>query len=135
MGRGILLDELRAVALPVELERVGVEVVADRLEVLDGLGGRVQRQVGFVDAGFLDAVGHERLGRLRGVVTLGRHLDPRRRRVVGRGRVRALDRLGQADPALVHEHDVVGVRDGGPVVVGVAVRGRDPAGAGAAGDR
>ena len=124
MGGRVRLHELGAVAQAVQVHLVHPEVVADRLEILDRLLGRIERQVRFGDPGLGDAVVRERLGGGRRLRPLGRDLRTSGGLVVdGRG-LRALDGSGPTDPALVHVDDVVGLGDRRRVVVEVAVRNR-----------
>ena len=57
VARRVRLHVLRPVALAVEVELVDLEVLADRLQVLDRLARRVQRQLGLGDAALGEARG------------------------------------------------------------------------------
>ena len=134
MGRRVRLHELGAVAEAVQVHLVDAEVVADRLEILDRLRGRVEGQVRLGDSRLGHAVLRERLRRGRRGLAFGRDLRSCGREVVrGRG-LGALDRAGPTDPALVHVDHVVRVGDRGRVVVEVCVRIGDVAVAGPARD-
>ncbi len=135
VGGGVRLHVLGAVALAVQHQLVGAEVVPERLEVLDRVLRRVVRQVRDVRLRLGHAVGDVRLGRRVHGVALGRIGRIRGAGVVDGGRRGALDRVRQTDPALVHEHEVVVLGDLRVVPVRVAVGCGQAAVAGPTGDR
>ena len=135
MGRRVGLDVLGAVALAVEIELVHAEINADGLEILDGLPSGVERQVCRVGLRLGNAVRRVGLGSERGGGPLGGHVRVGWAGVVRRARVRALDRVREANAALIEEHDVVVRRDRRVESRRVAVRCCDPARTRAAGDR